>query len=121
MDSTVGKKTRGRQKLPMAMISNEVSRQVTFSKRRLGLFKKASDLATLCGVDVAILIFSPGGKAFSFGKPSFEEVSNKFLSHDSVGGVEEAFKASPNASISELNTQLTQVKWHDWLFGYYIR
>nr|GEV95430.1 agamous-like MADS-box protein AGL62 [Tanacetum cinerariifolium] len=36
------------------------SRQVTFSKRRKGLFKKASELCVLTGAKMAILVQSPG-------------------------------------------------------------
>lgn len=62
------------------MVKDRGSRQVTFSKRRNGLFKKATDLATLCGLEIAIVVFSPGGKAFSFGNPNVEEVVDRYLS-----------------------------------------
>ncbi|CAN1184727.1 Agamous-like MADS-box protein AGL61 [Linum perenne] len=55
------------------------NRQVTFSKRRSGLFKKASELCTLCGVDIAIIVFSPGQKVFSFGHPSIQAIVDRFL------------------------------------------
>lgn len=61
------------------MVKDRGSRQVTFSKRRNGLFKKATDLATLCGLEIAIVVFSPGGKAFSFGNPNVEEVVDRYL------------------------------------------
>ncbi|CAI0415295.1 unnamed protein product [Linum tenue] len=35
----------------MKMVTDRSCRQVTFSKRRTGLFKKANELATLCAVD----------------------------------------------------------------------
>lgn len=111
MASTVKKKTKGRQKLPMVKISNEFNRQVTFSKRRHGLFKKASELATLCGADIAVIVFSPGKSAFSFGQPSVGSVLSKFLAPASVDGAENFPEASRNASVSELNTLLTQVKF----------
>ncbi|KAB1221360.1 Agamous-like MADS-box protein AGL61 [Morella rubra] len=70
----------GRRKIEMKMVKDNNCRQVTFSKRRTGLFKKANELATLCGADVAIVVFSPGGKPFSFGHPSVGSVSDRFLS-----------------------------------------
>ncbi|CAI0451928.1 unnamed protein product [Linum tenue] len=63
----------------MKMVTDRSCRQVTFSKRRTGLFKKANELATLCAVQIAIIVFSPGGKPFSFGNPGVEPVVGRFL------------------------------------------
>ncbi|CAN4085354.1 unnamed protein product [Withania somnifera] len=56
----------GRGKLELKRIENQTNRQVTFSKRRSGLLKKAYELSILCDADVALLIFSPSGKAYHF-------------------------------------------------------
>lgn len=69
----------GRRKIEMKMVKDRNSRQVTFSKRRAGLFKKAHELAILCAAQIAIVVFSPGGKPFSFGNPSVESLSERFL------------------------------------------
>ncbi|CAI0451926.1 unnamed protein product [Linum tenue] len=69
----------GRRKIEMKMVTDRSCRQVTFSKRRTGLFKKANELATLCAVQIAIIVFSPGGKPFSFGNPGVEPVVGRFL------------------------------------------
>ncbi|MFS7972053.1 putative transcription factor MADS-type1 family [Helianthus anomalus] len=53
-----------RQKTQIRKIENLAARQVTFSKRRRGLFKKAQELSTLCDVDVALIVFSATGKLF---------------------------------------------------------
>ncbi|XP_057548753.1 uncharacterized protein LOC130827115 [Amaranthus tricolor] len=76
----IEKKTKGRQKLPLVRMEKDGNRLVTFSKRRSGLFKKASELCTLCGVEAAIIVFSPGKKAFSFGHPSIDGVLNRYIS-----------------------------------------
>lgn len=55
-----------RGKTQMKRIENATSRQVTFSKRRSGLFKKAFELSVLCDAEVALIIFSPGGKLYEF-------------------------------------------------------
>ncbi|KAJ6964443.1 agamous-like MADS-box protein AGL29 [Populus alba x Populus x berolinensis] len=73
------KKTKGRQKVEMKRIENQDDRLITFSKRRSGIYKKASELATLTGAEIAIAVFSPAGKPFSFGHPSVESVINRFL------------------------------------------
>ncbi|WOL03576.1 agamous-like MADS-box protein AGL62 [Canna indica] len=57
---------------------NEEAHQVCFSKRHNGLFKKAIELSSLCGVEI-VVIFSPADKVFSFGHPSVEWVVDRFL------------------------------------------
>ncbi|KAJ0017069.1 hypothetical protein Pint_10020 [Pistacia integerrima] len=74
-----GKKTKGRQKIEMKRIEKDEDRLITFSKRRSGIYKKASELVTLTGAEVGIVVFSPSGKPFSFGHPSIEAVANRFM------------------------------------------
>ncbi|KAL6008453.1 hypothetical protein ACLOJK_033964 [Asimina triloba] len=68
----------GRKKIPIARIHSKTARTVTFTKRRQGLFKKASELSILCDVDVAIVTFSPAGRPFSFGHPSVDSLLARF-------------------------------------------
>lgn len=77
MSDMSSKKSKGRQKVEMVKMPNESNLQVTFSKRRTGLFKKASELCTLCGADIAIIVFSPGKKVFSFGHPCVETIVDR--------------------------------------------
>ncbi|KNA15437.1 hypothetical protein SOVF_098330 isoform B [Spinacia oleracea] len=56
----------GRRKIEMKRIEDKSSRQVTFSKRRSGLIKKARELSILCDVDVAVLVFSHRGRLYEF-------------------------------------------------------
>ncbi|OEL15109.1 MADS-box transcription factor 55 [Dichanthelium oligosanthes] len=51
-----------RERREIRRIENAAARQVTFSKRRRGLFKKAEELAVLCDADVALVVFSATGK-----------------------------------------------------------
>ncbi|KAG2259077.1 hypothetical protein Bca52824_078371 [Brassica carinata] len=74
----------GRQRIPMVKIKKETHRQVTFSKRRAGLFKKASELCTLCGAEIGIIVYSPAKKPFSFGHPSVESVLDRYLSRNDL-------------------------------------
>jgi hypothetical protein len=55
-----------RGKTQMKRIENPTSRQVTFSKRRNGLLKKAFELSVLCDAEVALVVFSPRGKLYEF-------------------------------------------------------
>ncbi|XP_059306764.1 MADS-box transcription factor 6-like [Lycium ferocissimum] len=56
----------GRGKVELKRIENQTNRQVTFSKRRSGLLKKAFELSILCDAEVALLLFSPSGKYYQF-------------------------------------------------------
>ncbi|KAK4753635.1 hypothetical protein SAY87_001739 [Trapa incisa] len=56
----------GRKKLEIKRIEDKSSRQVTFSKRRSGLIKKARELSILCDVEVALLVFSSHGRHYEF-------------------------------------------------------
>ncbi|XP_015698582.1 MADS-box transcription factor 20-like [Oryza brachyantha] len=73
----------GRGKVQLRRIENEVSRQVTFSKRRSGLLKKAREIAVLCDVDVALIVFSGKGKLYDFASPhtSMERILEKYARH----------------------------------------
>ncbi|KAK1271597.1 Agamous-like MADS-box protein AGL62 [Acorus gramineus] len=66
----------GRKKIEIKKIEKEDARQVCFSKRRQGVFKKASELSILCGAQIAIIVFSPGGKPYVFAHPSLDSVIN---------------------------------------------
>ncbi|KAF6995214.1 hypothetical protein CFC21_011752 [Triticum aestivum] len=55
-----------RGKTQMKRIENATSRQVTFSKRRNGLLKKAFELSVLCDAEVALVVFSPRGRLYEF-------------------------------------------------------
>ncbi|XP_074273184.1 truncated transcription factor CAULIFLOWER A-like isoform X3 [Silene latifolia] len=56
----------GRGKVELKRIENNISRQVTFSKRRGGLMKKASELSILCDAEIALIVFSSRGKLYEF-------------------------------------------------------
>ncbi|GJS50417.1 ribonuclease H-like domain-containing protein [Tanacetum coccineum] len=60
------KKIMGRGRIEIKKIENASSRQVTFSKRRTGLMKKAKELAILCDAEVGVIIFSSTGKLYEF-------------------------------------------------------
>ncbi|XBH88741.1 hypothetical protein VPH35_080781 [Triticum aestivum] len=56
----------GRGKIANERIDNATNRQVTFSKRRGGLMKKARELAILCDADLALIVFSSTGRLYDF-------------------------------------------------------
>lgn len=68
-----------RGKTQMKRIENAASRQVTFSKRRNGLLKKAFELSVLCDAEVALIIFSPRGKLYEFASSRYVFLKKKTL------------------------------------------
>ena len=62
-------------------IESAAARQVTFSKRRRGLFKKAEELAVLCDADVALVVFSSTGKLSQFANSRHASSPHASLSH----------------------------------------
>nr|XP_007148344.1 hypothetical protein PHAVU_006G200400g [Phaseolus vulgaris]ESW20338.1 hypothetical protein PHAVU_006G200400g [Phaseolus vulgaris] len=56
----------GRGKIAIRRIDNSTSRQVTFSKRRNGLLKKARELSILCDAEVGLMVFSSTGKLYDY-------------------------------------------------------
>lgn len=70
-----------REKIKIRKIDNITARQVTFSKRRRGLLKKAEELAVLCDADVALIIFSATGKLFEYASSSMKEILGKYKLH----------------------------------------
>ncbi|KAL3372190.1 hypothetical protein AABB24_008636 [Solanum stoloniferum] len=59
-----------RGKIQIKKIENQTNRQVTYSKRRNGLFKKANELTVLCDAKVSIVMISSTGKLHEFISPS---------------------------------------------------
>ncbi|KAK9286831.1 hypothetical protein L1049_015236 [Liquidambar formosana] len=70
-----------RQKIPIKKIVNMTARQVTFSKRRRGLFKKAQELSTLCDAEIALIVFSATGKLFDYSSSSMKQVLERHNLH----------------------------------------
>ncbi|XP_075108813.1 MADS-box transcription factor 23-like [Nicotiana tabacum] len=68
----------GRGKIAIRKIDNITSRQVTFSKRRNGLLKKAKELSILCDAEVGLIIFSSTAKLYDFASTSMRSVIERY-------------------------------------------
>ncbi|XP_054781960.1 MADS-box protein SOC1-like [Prosopis cineraria] len=55
-----------------------LERQVTFSKTRNGLLKKAFELSVRCEAEVGLIIFPPRGKLFEFSSSSLQETIDRY-------------------------------------------
>ncbi|KAF3497843.1 hypothetical protein DY000_02054297 [Brassica cretica] len=64
-----------RGKIEIKRIEDVTSRQVTFSKRRKGLLKKAHELSVLCDAQVAAIVFSQKGRLYDFASSETGSVS----------------------------------------------
>ncbi|XP_060169396.1 agamous-like MADS-box protein AGL8 homolog isoform X3 [Lycium barbarum] len=63
----------GRGRVQLKRIENKINRQVTFSKRRSGLLKKANEISVLCDAEVGLIVFSTKGKLFEYATDSCME------------------------------------------------
>ncbi|KAG2612889.1 MADS-box transcription factor 50-like [Panicum virgatum] len=70
-----------RGKTQMKRIENPTSRQVTFSKRRNGLLKKAFELSVLCDAEVALVVISPRGKLYEFASASVQKTIERYRTY----------------------------------------
>nr|ASZ79971.1 MADS57 [Bambusa multiplex] len=68
----------GRGKIVIRRIDNATSRQVTFSKRRSGLLKKARELSILCDAEVGLLVFSSTGRLYDFASTNMKAVIERY-------------------------------------------
>nr|AIU94284.1 PISTILLATA-like protein [Prunus pseudocerasus] len=60
----------GRGKIEIKRIENSSNRQVTYSKRRNGIIKKAKEITVLCDAKVSLVIFASSGKMVEYCSPS---------------------------------------------------
>ncbi|KAK4776450.1 hypothetical protein SAY86_005138 [Trapa natans] len=86
----------GRGRIEIKKIENVNSRQVTFSKRRNGLFKKAGELSVLCDAEVAVIVFSNTGKLYQFSSTSMDHTLERYKK-----GAEAQVERSSNVCVME--------------------
>ncbi|XP_047340166.1 agamous-like MADS-box protein AGL28 [Impatiens glandulifera] len=73
------KRNKVRQRIHLYHIPNKYMRSVTFSKGKFGILKRSSELSTLCGSNIAIILFSESGRAYSFGNPNTNAVFDRLM------------------------------------------
>lgn len=73
-DSAVAKNRggKGRRKIEIKYIEDKTRRQITFSKRKAGLMKKAYELSTLTGTQILVLVTSETGHVYTFATKKFQ-------------------------------------------------
>ncbi|XBI58002.1 hypothetical protein VPH35_039298 [Triticum aestivum] len=84
----------GRGKVELKKIENTTSRQVTFSKRRMGLLKKANELAILCDAQVGVIVFSGSGKMYEYASPPWR-----------IANIFDRYLKAPSTRFDEMDVQ----------------
>ena len=68
----------GRKKISIQRISDERNRQVTFTKRKFGLMKKAYELSVLCDCEISVIIFNSHNKLFQYASTDMDNILLKY-------------------------------------------
>ncbi|XP_064620000.1 myocyte-specific enhancer factor 2A-like isoform X3 [Lineus longissimus] len=72
----------GRKKIQISRIGDERNRQVTFTKRKFGLMKKAYELSVLCDCEIALIIFNSSNKLFQYASTDMDKVLLKYTEYN---------------------------------------
>ena len=72
----------GRKKISISRINDERNRQVTFTKRKFGLMKKAYELSVLCDCEIVIIIFNSNNKLFQYASSNVDSILLKYTEHN---------------------------------------
>ncbi|XP_072978737.1 MADS-box transcription factor 22-like isoform X2 [Typha angustifolia] len=104
-----------RERIQIRKIDNVTARQVTFSKRRRGLFKKAEELSILCDAEVALIVFSSTGKLFEFASSSMKDIMEKHSMHSK--NLQKAKEPTLDLNVEHstyerLSTQISEASLH---------
>ncbi|KAK4774466.1 hypothetical protein SAY86_009401 [Trapa natans] len=111
----------GRGKIEIKRIENSSNRQVTYSKRRNGIIKKAKEISVLCDAKVSLIIYTSSGKMHSYCSHSttladileqYHRLSGKRLwdaKHENLSNEVDRFKKENDS----LQNKLRQLKGED--------
>ncbi|KAJ8355608.1 hypothetical protein SKAU_G00184020 [Synaphobranchus kaupii] len=71
----------GRKKIQISQIMDQRNRQVTFTKRKFGLMKKAYELSVLCDCEIALIIFNGANRLFQYASTDMDKVLLKYTEY----------------------------------------
>uniref|UniRef100_A0A8C4VW72 Myocyte enhancer factor 2B n=1 Tax=Gopherus evgoodei TaxID=1825980 RepID=A0A8C4VW72_9SAUR len=71
----------GRKKIQISRILDQRNRQVTFTKRKFGLMKKAYELSVLCDCEIALIIFNSTNRLFQYASTDMDKVLLKYTEY----------------------------------------
>ncbi|KAL7122833.1 hypothetical protein ACP275_01G068600 [Erythranthe tilingii] len=104
-----------REKMKMKKIANVAARQVTLTKRRKGLFKKAEELSILCDAQIGILIISSSSTPinfFNYATTSMKDIIERYNLHsknfDELEQPSELQQLVRDSNLSEINKEVAE-------------
>ena len=86
----------GRKKIEIQRITDERNRQVTFTKRKFGLMKKAYELSVLCDCEIALIIFNSSNKLFQYASSDMDKILLKYTEYS------EPHESRTNTDLSDM-------------------
>ncbi|VDO77797.1 unnamed protein product [Schistosoma curassoni] len=86
----------GRKKILIKKIADERNRQVTFTKRKLGLMKKAYELSILCDCEIALIVFTSSQKLFQYASSDMDKILLRYTEFN------EPHESKTNRDIAEV-------------------
>ncbi|KAK8617176.1 hypothetical protein V6N13_117143 [Hibiscus sabdariffa] len=104
----------GRVKLKIKRLESYSNRQITYSKRRTGILKKAKELSILCDIHIILLMFSPTGKPTLFHGArrkleSLEALKKTFMKLDHDLNIQE-FLGATSRSVEEMTNEVSRFR-----------
>ena len=78
--------------------------QVTFTKRKFGLMKKAYELSVLCDCEIALIIFNSANKLFQYASTDMDKVLLKYTEYN------EPHESRTNKDIIEVRETLRFIR-----------
>ncbi|XP_023733253.1 agamous-like MADS-box protein AGL29 [Lactuca sativa] len=106
------KTTKRRRKIDSKKIEDIKSRQVTFTKRSTGLFKKAAEICVLTGAQISILVTSPCGRHFTFRHLNSDVMLDNYLNNNNTTTGEDTgttTNSPPPLPMKEFNQRYMEV------------
>nr|QBX87862.1 APETALA3-like protein [Hemerocallis hybrid cultivar] len=100
----------GKGRIEIKKIENPTNRQVTYSKRRVGIMKKAKELTVLCDAEVSVVMFSSTGKFAEYCSPStnMKRMTDRYQQVSGIDVWNDQYKEMQNTlrDLEEINRNL---------------
>jgi len=80
--------------------------QITFSKRKYGLLKKAYELSILCDTEIAIMMITSNSKLYQYASSNINEFLMRYTE------IQEPFESKTNADVWQVKSHNQRLCWH---------
>uniref|UniRef100_A0A2N9EQ81 MADS-box protein FBP24 n=1 Tax=Fagus sylvatica TaxID=28930 RepID=A0A2N9EQ81_FAGSY len=97
----------GRRRMSISRIENRTTRQVTFAKRRVGLFKKTHELSVLCDAQIGLIVFSSTGKLFEYCSTEGSSMEDMIRRYRMAKGIQ---NPDNNDQLEKMHGELTRMQ-----------